>query len=231
MNKRDVEKDVDDDVVEGDAVTDGELDKASSDDDGDFEPTPLIRKQVFTWTLAITSLLGLIASFDLTLERFWSLKNPNHVVACDINPLFSCSSLMDRPEAEIFGFPNSMIGIATYAAMFVVAFGIWAGAKYRPWHWVGLIIGQLSGLAMVFFLMYVSFFRASSLCPWCMVTWAVTWPAVIVTIVYAMTSDALGYSFNKRRDWIRRLSPWPMILVAWYVGLGLMIWAKTQGMF
>lgn len=220
---------VDDDAVL-DVDGDEDLDLGELDEHGDFEPLPLIGQGPFTWVLAITSVLGLLASVDLTIERFLSLKNEGHEVACDINPLFNCSSLMDRSEAEIFGFPNSMIGIATYAAMLTVAFGLWAGAKYRPWHWVGLIVGQLSGLGMVFFLMYVSFFRASALCPWCMVTWAATWPAVVVTIVYAMTSGTLGFSFSKRRDWIRRLSPWPMILVAWYVVLGLMIWAKFQGM-
>jgi uncharacterized membrane protein len=37
--------------------------------------------------------------------------------SCSINPILSCGSVMTTPEAEAFGIPNLLIGIAGFAVV------------------------------------------------------------------------------------------------------------------
>ncbi|MEZ0090446.1 vitamin K epoxide reductase family protein [Streptacidiphilus sp. EB129] len=110
--------------------------------------------RAMTWFLVVTSLLGFVASFTLTYERFKLLTTPGYTPSCSINPIISCGNVMTRWQAALFGFPNPLLGIAGFAVTLTLAVGLPAGARYRPWFWLGLQAGVTAGLVLIRFRSY-----------------------------------------------------------------------------
>lgn len=138
----------------------------------------------FTWLLLICGLLGSVASFVITDDKFKLLEDPNYTPACSLNPIISCGNIMKSDQAHAFGFPNPMIGMMAYPIMVCVAMGILAGARYRPWFWLGLQAGTLFGVGFVTWLQYQSLYSIGSLCLWCSLAWVVTIAAFWYTAVH-----------------------------------------------
>src|SRR5687768_7389479 len=67
----------------------------------------------------IAGVLGLAAAVTLTVEKIEILINPDYVPSCSINPVLSCGSVMITPQASVFGFPNSLIGIVAFTVVLV----------------------------------------------------------------------------------------------------------------
>ena len=72
--------------------------------------------------LVVLSLLGMYASFALSIENYLGLVDVNHVAACSINDVLNCSKLFSEPESLLLGFPNMYFGIATYSISFAYSF-------------------------------------------------------------------------------------------------------------
>jgi uncharacterized membrane protein len=112
----------------------------------------------------------------LTVEKFAMLRDPAYVPSCSINPILSCGSVMTKPQAEVFGFPNPLIGIAAFSAVATIGAALLAGATFRRWFWLGLQAGATLGVVFVHWLIFQSLYRIGALCPYCMVVWTVTIP-------------------------------------------------------
>jgi uncharacterized membrane protein len=168
------------------------------------------------WVL-LAGVLGLAASFTLTVEKIQILINPDYVPSCSINPVLSCGSVMVTPQAEAFGFPNPLIGIVSFSV--VVVTGVLALAKVAlpRWYWAGLATGTLLGTVFVHWLIFQSLYRIGALCPYCMVVWAVTTPLlVVVSSIALQPQNGNGVA--------RVLYTWRWSLVAlWFTGLILLI--------
>lgn len=134
------------------------------------------------WLLTICGAIGLIAAADLTIERARLLADPSYRPSCSLNPVLSCGSVMLQPQAQAFGFANSLLGIAGFAVVVTIGVGILARAQFARWFWIGLNIGALAGLVFVHWLMIQSLYVIGALCPYCMVVWVVT-----MTVFVAVT--------------------------------------------
>jgi uncharacterized membrane protein len=128
------------------------------------------------WLLVAGGAVGLLASFVLLVEKIALLKDPSYVPSCSINPILSCGSVMVTDQAEAFGFPNPIIGVASFSALLAVGAALLAGARLVPWFRVGLQLGATFGVVFVHWLAFQSIYRIDALCPYCMVVWAVTIP-------------------------------------------------------
>jgi uncharacterized membrane protein len=137
-------------------------------------PAPFPR--VLPWLLLFGGLIGLAASAVLTVEKIAILRDPAYVPSCSINPVLSCGSVMTKPQAEAFGFPNPLLGIAGFAVVATVGAALLAGATFRRWFWLGLQAGVTFGAGFIHWLIFQSLYRIGALCPYCMVVWAVTIP-------------------------------------------------------
>ncbi|MGW4164200.1 vitamin K epoxide reductase family protein [Streptomyces sp. NPDC004788] len=126
------------------------------------------------WLLVITGAAGLLASWVITLDKFKLLENPNFVPGCSLNPVVSCGSVMKSWQASVFGFPNPMLGLATYSVVIAIGFGLLAGARYRRWYWLGLNAGMLFGVGFCTWLMTQSLYVINALCLWCVLAWVAT---------------------------------------------------------
>lgn len=122
--------------------------------------------------LLLSGLLGAAAAATLLVEKVALLANPFHVPSCTINAAVNCGAVMTSPQAEVFGFPNPVIGLAAFPAVAAVGAAVLAGARMRAWLWTGLTAGSLLGWAFVHWLVVQSVFVIGALCPYCMVVWA-----------------------------------------------------------
>ena len=128
------------------------------------------------WLYVIGGAIGLLAAAVLLIEKVALLEDPTYVSTCSINPILSCGSIMQTSQAEAFGFPNPLIGVAAFPIVVTTGVVLLAGASLPRWYWRGLLAGTIAGLAFVPWLIFQSLYRFRPLCPYCMVVWAVTIP-------------------------------------------------------
>lgn len=132
--------------------------------------------RLLPWLLLVGGTIGLTAAGVLTVEKIALLRDPAYVPSCSINPILSCGSVMTKPQAEAFGFPNPLLGIAGFAAVATIGAALLAGATFRRWFWLGLQAGTTFGVVFVHWLIFQSLYRIQALCPYCIAVWAVTVP-------------------------------------------------------
>ncbi|MEV4897279.1 vitamin K epoxide reductase family protein [Nonomuraea sp. NPDC055795] len=149
--------------------------------------------------LLIGGMVGLLAAFVLTIEKIALLKNPDYVPSCSINPVLSCGSIMKTAQAELFGFPNPLLGVAGFAIVVTVGAALLAGAAWRRWFWLGLQAGVTAGAAFVHWLIFQSLYVIGALCPYCMVVWAVTIPIFWYVTLHNLAQGHLGATPGMRR--------------------------------
>lgn len=134
---------------------------------------------VVGWVLAGGGALGLAASLILTIEKFQLLADPSYRPSCSINPVLSCGSVMSSPQASLFGFPNSILGVVAFTVLLTTGIVTLIEAKALPrWYWRCLVIGLFAGAVLVHWLIFQSLYRIQALCPYCMVVWVVTMTAL-----------------------------------------------------
>ncbi|MGZ0145978.1 vitamin K epoxide reductase family protein [Kribbella sp. WER1] len=153
------------------------------------------------WLLLLGGAAGLAAAIVLTVEKLRLVRDPSYVPSCSINPVLSCGSVMSTPQAEAFGLPNPLLGIAGFAIVTTVGAALLAGAQFARWFWIGLQLGTTFGVAFVHWLIFQSLYRIGALCPYCLIVWAVTIP-----IFWYVTQHTL-----------RRVTYHAVVLTAWYV--------------
>lgn len=129
-------------------------------------------------------LVGLVAAIALMVEKIQLLKDPTYIPTCNVSPILSCGSVMATPQAEAFGFPNPILGIAGFAAVAVVGGAVLAGTGFRLWFWVGAQIGVTFAVVFIHWLIYQSVYVIGALCPYCLIVWAVTIPIFWYTTVF-----------------------------------------------
>jgi uncharacterized membrane protein len=169
--------------------------------------------------LVVGGALGLLAAFQLTLEKFRVLADPDYVPACDLNPVLSCGSVIITPQAEVFGFPNPIMGLVGFTVVITLGVLLLARVTLPRWVWLGLNIGALAGFAFVQWLVWQSLYSIGSLCPWCMVVWTATAPIVVWVTAANLSAGRWGIS-GAGVDAVVSLR-W-LILAAWYlIVLGL----------
>jgi uncharacterized membrane protein len=126
------------------------------------------------WLYVIGGGIGFLAAFALTIEKIAKLNDPGYVPTCSLNPVVSCGSVMDSPQAAAFGFPNPLIGVAAFAVVSTVGVVLLSGFHAPRWFWLGMQIGVTLGVAFVHWLIYASLNLIGALCPYCMIVWLVT---------------------------------------------------------
>ena len=175
------------------------------------------RERVFPWLLIVGAIIALIASFVLSMDDLALLKNPSFVPNCNINPVLSCGTVMRTPEASVFGFPNSWIGLAMFAAVLTVGVAMLAGAQFKRWFWLLFKAGMFAGLAFAYWMLLESLFRIRALCPFCLSVDVVT-----ITINWYLTMYLLDHDYLKVPAKLKPLADFARkyhleILVSWFV--------------
>lgn len=165
------------------------------------------RPTVLAIWMIIAGIIGWIAAFSLTIEKFDKLMNATEAASCDFSVIVQCSANLDSAQGSVFGFPNPLLGIAGWIAPIVVGVAILAGARFARWFWWMFAAGITFAFAFVIWLIGQSIFVLSTLCPWCMVTWLVTIPTFYAVWVHMLRSGAVSRS-AKVRAVGAALGPW-----------------------
>jgi uncharacterized membrane protein len=89
------------------------------------------------WLYVVAGAVGPAAPAVLTLKEITTLRDPGYVPTCSLNPVISCGSMMGSSQAEVFGFPNPLLGIAAFAVVVCVGAARLAGFVPPPWFRLG----------------------------------------------------------------------------------------------
>lgn len=177
--------------------------------------------KLFPLILVIGGIVATTASITLSVEVYQRLKNPAYVPVCNLNPILSCTSVADSPQATAFGFPNYYLGIAGYAAVLTVGTMLLFGAKPNKNFWKLFLGGLTLATAFVHWLIFQSLYRIGSLCLFCMVVWAVTIPLFWFTLIHLIQTGNLSVPVKLKRpvDFILKyhveiLLVWLMLIIA-----------------
>ncbi len=142
-------------------------------------------------SLLVLGAIGFVAAFQLTLDKFALLENPDAQLGCNFSLLIGCSTNLNSAQGEVFGFPNSLLGLVFWSVTITVGVALLAGATFARWFWALYAIGATGSLALVIWFISQSLFVLHVLCPWCMVTWAVTIPLFWIVVLHAARSKAI----------------------------------------
>ncbi len=175
------------------------------------------------WWVLIAGVLGLAASLALTIEKIKLLINSNYVPSCSLNPVLSCGSVMSHWQAQVFGFPNPLIGIVAFTVVAVTGVLSVAKVPLPRWYWSGLAGGTLLGVGFIHWLIFQSLYRINALCPYCMVVWAITIPLLVV--VSSIALQPLATNPVARTLYRFRWS----LVVLWFTALILLILVQFWG--
>jgi uncharacterized membrane protein len=172
--------------------------------------------------LLIAGALGLMASLALTLDKITLLQQPNSQLTCNFSVLIGCSTNLNSAQGAVFGFPNPILGLMFWPAVLAVGGALLAGTRLAGWFWVLFSLGTTASLALVVWFIGQSVFVLRVLCPWCMVTWAVTIPLFLVVTLHTIRSGAIPVPTPLRRAGAAAYAWIPLITLLGYVVVGVL---------
>ena len=139
--------------------------------------------------LLATGGLGLAGAFVLAVEKYRQLENPLYVPSCSLSEVVSCGSVMSSDQAELFGFPNPLLGVVGFSMLIASGASLLSGARLGRWYWAGLQVGLTAAVVFVHWLIFQTLYRIGALCPYCMAVWAATIPAFWYVTVCNLSGD------------------------------------------
>ncbi|WP_375407536.1 vitamin K epoxide reductase family protein [uncultured Amnibacterium sp.] len=156
--------------------------------------------------LIVGGIIGLIAAFALTLDKFAVLENPKFVPSCNFSVLIGCSKNLNSEIGSTFGFPNPLIGLMMFPAPLIIGVASLAGVRFPRWFWALFNVGMAFAIGFVIYLISNSIFNFELrvLCPWCMAVWSVVIPMSLATTLYNLREQTLplGARVAKAAGWL-----------------------------
>ncbi|GLX50105.1 membrane protein [Streptomyces hygroscopicus subsp. hygroscopicus] len=176
--------------------------------------------RAFAWLLIVTGALGILASFVITIDKIQLIQDPHFTPSCNLSPVLSCSNVMRSAQASVFGFPNPLLGLATYPVVVTVGFALLAGARFRRWFWLGLNAGTLFGAGFCMWLMSQALYDIGALCLWCCLAWAAT----IAMFWYTTAHNLMHGVIRAPRAVVAGVLEFHWVVpLTWYLGIVMLI--------
>lgn len=150
------------------------------------------------------SVLGLIASFVLSVDALELARNPAATFSCDISAKVSCSTVGLSWQASVLGFPNAFLGLMTEPVVITLAVAALGGVRFPRWFMLAAQAVYFIGFVFAYWLFYQAYFDIGALCPWCLLITATT------TLVFvSMTRiNLLDNNFGLPAHVHERISTW-----------------------
>lgn len=160
-------------------------------------------QKALPYILLVTGIIALIASFVLMLDHINLLKDPSYQPSCSLNPVLSCGPVMKSDQAQVFGFPNPLIGLIVFGAQIMLAVTLLAGAKLKKWFWQLFSLNLLGNVTFTLWLMHSSMFEIKALCIYCMTTWVMVFISSWYTFQFMLAEDLITIKNKKVKDFLR----------------------------
>lgn len=165
--------------------------------------------------LVFSGVVGFVASFVLTVEKFTILRDPTYVPGCTLNATFSCTSVMASWQAGLFGFPNPLIGVAAFPILSALGVLVLSGGRISRVVWWCLQLGSLAGVVFAHWLIVQSVFVIGALCLYCMAAWAAVVPLFCYVTLTTIVNDPIRPRSAPRLFWI--------VPVVWLAGIAAVV--------
>ena len=160
-------------------------------------------EKVLPWILLIGGTIGLIAAFALTYDKIQVLHNPDYQPSCNINPVLSCGSVMNKPQASLMGVPNTIFGLMGFSVLITLAVLMLTKVKLPRFIWRGTWVGLLGGMLFAGYLFFQGVFRIGAICPFCFLIW-ITMPLMFwYTTLYNLRHGHFKIA-GKVGDWLQK---------------------------
>jgi uncharacterized membrane protein len=175
----------------------------------------------------VFGLVGLIASFVLSIEEFTLLKDPNAALSCSFNLVLNCSTVMQTWQASLLGFPNMFIGLMAFPVIMVVGVIGLSGVKLR-WFYNAANFGLLVCAIFSYWLFFNSLYLIEALCPWCLtVTFSSTILIAAITY-YSLRENNFGLSVksNKKVQKFLNGGYYQLIFASWIILMIALVFIK-----
>ena len=117
--------------------------------------------------MLIGGAVGLLASFELSVQALILAANPEATLSCSINAVINCASVALHPTASLLGFPNAYLGLMTLPVVITIAVASLMDTKFPKLFMFLAQIGYTVGLIFAYVLLYFSIFIIKVICPWC----------------------------------------------------------------
>lgn len=204
-----VMNDAADEVFDADAGLDADLDAGLS------EPASRAWHRRTATEMVVSGVLGLIASFVLSIEAWQLAADPDASFGCDINQVISCGAVAREWQAQLLGFPNAFLGILFETVVLAISIATLGGVRFPRWYMRGAQTLYTIGLLFALWLFSQSYFVINVLCPWCLLI------TVTTTLVWA------GLTRMNVRDGVIPAPAWARRFVAagtdWFVTVGFLV--------
>jgi uncharacterized membrane protein len=183
-----------------------------------------LKKNYLGYIIIVCGLLGVYAAFTLLLNRIGYYKDPNFIPPCSVNVWLDCGIVMKSKWSELFGFPNTIIGLTTYPLSVFTGLIILLNNKNNKWLMNGCLALAGSGMIINIILLYISAYLIGSLCPWCILAGVATSNIFFCVAQYCIANDHITIGNNELTK-ARIRGGWNVaIVVAYYLSIFLFVY-------
>jgi uncharacterized membrane protein len=142
-------------------------------------PAPLPWRRRTAVEMLVSGLIGLYASFVLSVEALVLAADSDATLGCDLSSVISCSTVALSDQASLLGFPNAFLGIAAESVVITVAVASIGGVLFPRWFMLAAQGVYTAGLVFAYWLFVQAYLVIGALCPWCLLV------TITTTLVWA----------------------------------------------
>jgi uncharacterized membrane protein len=134
------------------------------------------------WTSLVLSLAGLGMSIYMTIAHYTS----TNILVCSNKGYIDCAKVTTSPESMVFNvFPVAVLGLAFYVFMTAINTP-WAWRSGIAAIWWARLVGIITGIGFVLYLIYAEVIQIGNLCLDCTTVHVITF-LLFVVLIFAAT--------------------------------------------
>lgn len=179
----------------------------------------LTLQKTLPYILIIGGIVGLIASLALTHDKIRILQDASYEPGCNINPIFSCGSVMKTEQASLLGMPNTIFGLILFSMLLTFGVLLASGIKTKKWVWIGAQLAATIGVIFMHYLFFQGVYRINAICLWCFTVWMVTIPVFWYITLYNLKTKIITVPTALERVRTFMLKHHGDILIIWYLAI------------
>lgn len=173
-----------------------------------------------TWVILLFCILGFIAAFMISYEKFLILSNPLYVPSCSLNAWIDCGKVMNSSYATMFGFPNSWLGLMGWPMAFLTVLYILTHQQLSR-IFMNIALGiTVPAVILSYIWTYIAFFEIQAVCPWCILSCISATITMIALIDLNRSEGFISFPIKSLSAWLISLAIWFSLWgVALYLGI------------
>lgn len=185
-------------------------------------------------TMLVFGIIGLSASFVLSVEEIHLMKNPDAVLSCTLNLVLNCATVMKTWQASAFGFPNMFIGLMGFPIVITIALLGLSRIAFPRWFAVGMEAGMFFWTGFAYWLFFNSVYVIQVLCPWCLVVTFTMTMLFAASTMYTIRRNTFGIAASTLKPFRNLLDKgyYQLVVASWIVFMVVLVILKFgDGLF